>query len=65
MDTNAKVRGRAAPWNKGKLLGRKPSRPPQPTVADGQRRVMVRQQKTQRPIQLEFTPRPARMSGLG
>ena len=24
MDTNAKLGGRAAPWNKGKLLGQKP-----------------------------------------
>jgi len=24
MDINAKVGGRAAPWNKGKLLGQKP-----------------------------------------
>jgi hypothetical protein len=24
MDTNAKAKGHAAPWNKGKLLGQKP-----------------------------------------
>ena len=24
MDTNTKVKGRVAPWNKGKLLGQKP-----------------------------------------
>jgi hypothetical protein len=39
------------------------SRPPEPTVADGQKRAMLLQQKTQRLVQFEITPSTVRMSG--